>query len=542
MSDSGSFTRVELQPTGGQPTDDQALWVAIRNRTKAIDYGHYEKFINSVFSAENNGAVDESSVSKAKLANLVAANGQQDQPRERGNTETVIRGKYKAKFQQLGSSTCGIPIHGPHAYQVLKFATEAFLMVNTGLIIKDMEDKDLPREAERLGEASITKDELQTMLNNYFVGDQLTGALPYYQNIINALIENVIIGNPYQRGILKNRFNCPSMLELIWSYWLEEGMLVQTMNAITTRFQNRRNGVNDPLVQLELDPLHPLNNLIWGFVQDENHRLSIPRRAYEYDHHYGFKLVGKAIKHLESADSRSNFIKVFHNLLNQTAIFHQERRDTTIYPDGFPLLNAIRDVHMQLSEGMHNQYGDLPTKSRVEMLMTKWLLARPEMREFLRGRHMVRYNEPWMGAVDAMKKLQGWSDVSVTHFRNLAVYGERILLSLRFADWIDDDNNHNNAINWAEYWRTEVQGYNHAYKAITGVDLAIPETRIQDASLRYAQPSLHLSRRLEEQVGKRSSLPSPTSSRKAIASEMEDQAEWMSPPLRHRLPRYRKDE
>ncbi|RYG31696.1 MAG: penicillin-binding protein 1C, partial [Chitinophagaceae bacterium] len=28
--------------------------------------------------------------------------------------------------------------------------------------------------------------------------------------------------------------------ELIWNYWHEEGMVSQTMNAIATRFQNRR--------------------------------------------------------------------------------------------------------------------------------------------------------------------------------------------------------------------------------------------------------------------------------------------------------------
>ena len=38
------------------------------------------------------------------------------------------------------------------------------------------------------------------------------------------------------------------MLELIYSYWLEEGMLVQTMNAVAMRFQNVRSpGEQDPL-------------------------------------------------------------------------------------------------------------------------------------------------------------------------------------------------------------------------------------------------------------------------------------------------------
>ena len=42
-------------------------------------------------------------------------------------------------------------------------------------------------------------------------------------------------------------------------------MLVQTMNAMSWRFQNRRGAKDhDPLAMLEIDPLRPLNNLLWG--------------------------------------------------------------------------------------------------------------------------------------------------------------------------------------------------------------------------------------------------------------------------------------
>ena len=78
-------------------------------------------------------------------------------------------------------------------------------------------------------------------------------------------------------------------MELIWSYWHEEGMLVQTLNAILARFQNRRHRPTgrDPLARFDLDPLRPLNNLFWGWTQDEMHRLTVRRRAFEYDHEYG---------------------------------------------------------------------------------------------------------------------------------------------------------------------------------------------------------------------------------------------------------------
>jgi hypothetical protein len=43
------------------------------------------------------------------------------------------------------------------------------------------------------------------------------------------------------------------LIELIWSYWHEEGRLVQTMNAISMRLQNRRGRIDrDPLATLEI--------------------------------------------------------------------------------------------------------------------------------------------------------------------------------------------------------------------------------------------------------------------------------------------------
>src|SRR5262249_59028293 len=103
-----------------------------------------------------------------------------------------------------------------------------------------------------------------------------------------------------------------------------------------------------------------------------------------------------------------------------------------------------------------NQYGDLPWNARQEMLMQAWLLARPEMRDFLTSRIMVAYPEPWMERVDTMKKLQSWSDTSVTHFRDLGVFGEQILLSVRFGAW-STVHDPAQAANWARYWRPEIQ-------------------------------------------------------------------------------------
>ena len=107
-------------------------------------------------------------------------------------------------------------------------------------------------------------------------------------------------------------------------------MLTQSINAVALRFQNRRRNGRDPLARLEIDPLRPLNNLIWGYIQDEHTRLSVIRRAYEYDHHYGLPLVGKAIPMLRTADSRSKFLESYHGLLSTTAAFY--KADSTTPP------------------------------------------------------------------------------------------------------------------------------------------------------------------------------------------------------------------
>jgi hypothetical protein len=272
-------------------------------------------------------------------------------------------------------------------------------------------------------------------------------------------------------GVLRSKLTEPCLLELIWSYWEEEGGLVQSMNAISRRFQNVRSpGTPDPLSAMEIDPLRPLNNLLWGYIQDEQHRLSLVRRNYEYDHHYGLSLQGKAVSGFRPADSRSKFLEAFHNLLHLCSVFFQQDDQTTVVADGFPLLNALKETHLIMSQAAHNQFKDLPCTGRQEMMMQQWLLARPEFREFLPSRAMVAYPEAWMDRVDAMKKLQGWSDVSVLHFRNLAVFGEQIYLSIRFGAW-SDSNDPAQGANWARFWRPEIQGYIHAYRAATGVDL-----------------------------------------------------------------------
>jgi hypothetical protein len=510
---------VTLQRTGTFSTDDQALWVAIRNRTSALDFTRYQRFIEGIFC---NGESSDAN-------RLIPA------------TQRILAG--------LGISQEEAPlsIYGPYAYALLKLATQVFLTLECGVVIRDSRDRytlfHLEDERIRLNDPSVSFENLKARLAQYLAPFDNQQVLPYLDRILQALVSldpdrtNEVL--PYCYGILQHRLTCPSLLELIWSYWHEEGMLAQTMNAIAYRFQNRRSGPRDPLGELELDPLRPLNNLIWGLIQDEHNRLTVSRRAYEYDHHYGLQLVGRAVPSLASADSRSKFIEAFHNLLYRTAVFYREDADTTVIADAFPLLNTLKEVHLLLAEGAHNQFGDLPWTARAEMLSTQWLLARPEMREFLRGRYMVPYQELWMGAVDSMKKLQGWTDTTITHFHELAVTGERVLLSVRYGDWVDINNTQEQAKNWARYWKPEVQRYIHGYQAVTGVDLMSDITDTRDAAQRLLQPSMLLQRRLSAQRTPRS-LPAARVAG-VLTSEASGYAE-LPMPRRGRLLRHGEDQ
>jgi hypothetical protein len=474
----GPTVPVTLHRAQSVDTDDQIFWEIIRDRTDAISFPRYKRFIDEVMCSGNLPPV--------------------------GND-------IRPGFEQILESR--LPFPGVAAYNLLKVATEYFLMQECGVVSGD--PRLLP--PERLGRFA-TVDELLDFRQNYLVDLEGERILPYFAIIREKLSEIRLkpletLG-PDCYGILRSRLSGPCLLELIWSYWHEEGMQVQSINAVNFRFQNRRIGPDgrDPLAHLDIDPLRGLSNLLWGYVQDEQHRLSVVRRVYEYDHEYGLRLYGKAVQNVDSVDSRSKFLEAFHNLLYRTALFYKEDDDTTIIADGFEVLNALREVHLLLAHGAHNQFGDLPSTARQEMLIEQWLLARPEMREFLGGKIMVPYAEPWMDRVDTVKSLFNWSDTSITYFHDLAVHGEQIILSIRYGNWTQI-NDAASATNWARFWRPEIQRYIHAYRAVTGVDLSLDMVDTGRASDRYLQPSVHLRNRLAQQ---RSGGALPAAGRRAL--------------------------
>ena len=106
--------------------------------------------------------------------------------------------------------------------------------------------------------------------------------------------------------------------------------------------------------RLTIDPLRPLSNLLWGYIQDEQHRLTVARRAYEYDHHYGLTLYGRAVPRSAPPTRARGSWRRSTTCCTATSIFYKEDDDTTIIADPFPVLNALSEVHLLLAEGAHN--------------------------------------------------------------------------------------------------------------------------------------------------------------------------------------------
>jgi hypothetical protein len=431
-----------------------ALWTLIEQSTERLSFRRYADFLDKLLTPKGHGLL------------------------WLGVPEREPRYKRDAQFARPYS------VYGSDAYDLLRGATTVFMMHEAGTLndlewlLRDAERFD--HEGDREAAHIIRRDEevikrrypileLNNIKREYeglLVEDgqvrKEIRTLPYLALIREKLSELRIkdglnLGTcPDQYGILSGRLD-PVMIELIWSYWYEQGMLVQTMNAIALRFQNKRSAdLADALLTLALDPLRPLSNLFWGWIQDEGSRLTIARRAYEYDQQYGLTLSGKAVPELKSVDRRSKFIECFHNLLHECIGFFKERDNLTVKADGFPLLNSIKDLHLLLATGANNQFADLTWVARQEMMIMQWLLARPEFREFLGNRLMVPYQEPWMDRVDTMRMLQRWGDASITSFYYLARFGERILLSLRYGNWSEIIDPHT-AAGWADRWRSEIQ-------------------------------------------------------------------------------------
>lgn len=210
---------VTLQRSAAGQTNDQALWVAIRNRTDAISFDRYNEFINRLLCPTPSNAPCADPIF-TDAGNATCNPCSSDRPAEGygGTSIGAIR----------DDLTLRPNIYGPDAYYLLKLAAQAFLIFESGIVIDRRRNPvtgeptvepvpGLEDPESRLGRP-VDLGEIRRILGLYLGSD---GKLPYLQRIVNALIPIVDARDetlPYCGEILQRRFSCPSLLELIWSY------------------------------------------------------------------------------------------------------------------------------------------------------------------------------------------------------------------------------------------------------------------------------------------------------------------------------------
>ena len=149
--------------------------------------------------------------------------------------------------------------------------------------------------------------------------------------------------------------------------------------------------------------------------------------------------------------------------------FYREDNQTILRADAFPVLFSLQQLHQILAQGAGNVAAQVGFAARVETLMMQLMLAQPELRAFLRVREMVPYAEPWQASVDAMIDLQGWQQPLTSQHGDCAKFGERILLSIRLADWTAGTEVA--AGNWVRRNREAIRRFMYAQSAINGGEL-----------------------------------------------------------------------
>ena len=424
--------RVTMERPDARRTPDEALWSAIEETCRAIGFEQYQAHIGRIF--------------------------------ELG----PFQGEISRKLGELGARGVG-------AYRALREATELFVLMGGGPLAdrKSARQDATLREFGEVGpQMQQSRKEIEDGLRQYLHH----GELPYIERVVNAAYPSLDLDGSGLDTLRRRVLRQPLFLELWHEMCLEHGMVMRTMDAVCARFQNIYNsGENDGLASYEISPLWPLGDLLWDWINHTPTRLNPRRRIHEYRHKYGPTVLGGDAMAVRAADVRTTFPDAFMNLLNLCEEFYKEDSQTTVIADAFPVLVALREVHQILAMGAGNASPQLTFAARVETLMMQLMLAQPELRAFLHVREMVPYDEGWMGQVDAMKDLQGWQDQSISHYRDLSVYGERILLSIRLADWTA--GHEDNAKNWARVHKNAIRRFAHAHRAISGVELVASSRR-----------------------------------------------------------------
>src|SRR5689334_15461901 len=179
-----SRSTVTLQPRAIE-TDDQALWVAIQNRTEAINFDHYFDFIDRLLC---HGIADPDRGQWSSADDRGPGEAEEKSPSQFGSPPLS---KQRDELERRPD------IFGVDAYHLLKLATRAFLTFEAGVVIKerkfdgspDMPDNHRHIDEDRLYRMASIK-ELEHELHRYLTrGASGDGrALPYLKLIIKNLI------------------------------------------------------------------------------------------------------------------------------------------------------------------------------------------------------------------------------------------------------------------------------------------------------------------------------------------------------------------
>src|SRR5215467_3363618 len=95
--------RVTLERSARPPTEDEILWMVIRNSTNQLSFANYSRFLDNVLCGD-------------------------EHPRVRGASD---RKGYENELHAL--SNIALPFPGVDPYRLLKVATEVFLMLHCGV-------------------------------------------------------------------------------------------------------------------------------------------------------------------------------------------------------------------------------------------------------------------------------------------------------------------------------------------------------------------------------------------------------------------------
>ena len=217
--DHGPIT-VRLARSAVVPTSDIALWAAIRKSTDAISFNNYDDFVTDVFKSFGRGT---SSLSEEE-----------------------------AEAVERVASRRFLPFSNIEPYRLLKVATEVFLALYGAVNTKEDDafftQADADAATRTLDGEVVTIGDLEDLWDDYLVPPNGRRRLLPYLDIIRRRIDGCALQtilptseiddsvedglalHTFGRGFTSKLFR-PFMFELLWSYWQEEGMLVQTMNA-----------------------------------------------------------------------------------------------------------------------------------------------------------------------------------------------------------------------------------------------------------------------------------------------------------------------